>query len=204
MRLAVLVLVVAACSHEAPTAATPAAPLIAAPARPARPARCGEAAVGLEHATRSMREPGTSIVREMDGRCQDDGWPAEAVGCFARMGDDDLPRCAHLLPAAARDAMFALVAGGGGRAAIEVARLRLDGLEVGVGECDRFVAAVATVLGCEQIPIDARIQLGNQTVDFWNLPTSGLSLDAQRRMAEVCGASLAELQQRATGAGCTL
>lgn len=199
MRLALL-LVVAACSRGA---ALPPVVSSGVPA-PQRQRSCREAAVGLERATRDVRAPSTSIVREVDGRCEDDSWSQQAIACFADMRDGELPRCARLLPAAPRDALLALVGGGGGRAAIEVARARLGSLEVGVGECDRFVAAVTTMLGCEQVPVDARVQLGNETADFWELPTTGLPEDAQRRMADVCGASLAALQAEAANAGCML
>jgi hypothetical protein len=64
------------------------------------------------------------------------------------------------------------------------------------------VSTVATVLACEQMPIEARAELGVETASFWDLPTKGLSADAQRRMSEVCGASLRELEQQASGAGC--
>ncbi len=75
---------------------------------------------------------------------------------------------------------------------------------VGVGECDKFVAAVAAVLTCESMPVEARAQLGNQTADFWDLPTHGLPADAQRRIADACDASRAQLEQEARDAGCTM
>jgi hypothetical protein len=52
------------------------------------------------------------------------------------------------------------------------------------------------------MPLDRRVQLGAETADFWSLPTQNLPADAQKRMAAVCGQSLAALQQQAAGAGC--
>lgn len=151
-----------------------------------------------------MRAPETSVVRSMDDRCAYDRWPARAVDCFAEMGEGELARCATLLGDSERGAMFGVLVGGSDRAAIEVARLRLQSLELGVGECNRFVAAVANVLGCEQMPVAARVQLGNETAELWDLPTAGLPADAQRRMAEACGSSLALLESEASTAGCAL
>lgn len=165
---------------------------------------CREAAAGIERATRDVRAPETTVVREMDARCEDDRWDSAAIDCFAQMRDGELAHCAKLLPDATRTAMLAVISGGGGRAAIEVARVRLGQLALGVGECDRFVAAVANVLGCEQMPVDARVELGNETSEMWDLPTHGLPEDAQRRMAEACGVSLRELQSEAANAGCAL
>src|SRR5438477_9143474 len=142
---------------------------------------CREAAAGIERATRSVRAPETSVVRAMDEHCIADRWPGRAVDCFAQMGEGELAHCAGLLGEGQRTAMLAVISGGGDRAAIEIARLRLEGLELGVGECNRFVAAVASVLRCEQMPIAARVELGNETAELWDLPTQGLPADAQRR-----------------------
>jgi hypothetical protein len=165
---------------------------------------CREAAVGLERATRAVRAPERSIVRAMDQHCIEDRWPATAVDCFATMRDGELARCATLLSDRSRGSMLAVLSGGEDRAAIEVARLRLKSLEVGVGECDRFVAAVASVLLCEHMPLGDRVQLGNETAELWELPTHGLSPDAQHRMAEACGSSLQLLEAEASHAGCEL
>jgi hypothetical protein len=166
---------------------------------------CSDAAVGLEQATRGVRAPDSSVLLAMRGRCTEDNWPVVAIDCFAKMREGDLGHCARALPDDARNKMFGVLGGGQpDRMAITIARARLDGLEVGVASCNRFVAAVASVLSCEQMPLDKRVQLGNETADFWDLPTHGLSEDVQKRMGDVCGASLAELEQQARDAGCVL
>jgi hypothetical protein len=194
----VALLVVVACGRSAPPA-TP-APIAAPPAAHS----CREAAVGLESATRDLRAPETSIVRAMDERCVADHWPTIAIDCFATMSVGELARCATRLPDRPRDAMLAVLSGGDDRAAIASARLRLQGLQLGVVECDQFVAAVASVLDCEQMPLGKRIQLGNETAELWQLPTHSLPADAQRRMADACGSSLALLEAEASNAGCNL
>jgi hypothetical protein len=83
-----------------------------------------------------------------------------------------------------------------------VAVARLASVKPGIPECDQFVAAVATVLACEQMPLATRVQLGNETADFWSLPTAKLSTDMIKRMSAKCGQSLAALRQQAVGAGC--
>jgi len=196
---------VAACGSSAPPPAPPAPPAPTSTAVADAARACREAAVGLERATRAVRGPESSIVRAMNERCIDDAWPEAAAACFAKMtGDDDLARCAGMLADRPRRALLDVIGGGGGRAAIAVARLRLQGLTVGIGACDRFVAAVADVLACEQMPLDTRVDLGNSMADFWDLPTTGLPADAQHRMADVCDASLAQLQAEATSVGCAL
>jgi hypothetical protein len=197
MRAVLLVLLTACSGGRAPTP-------VARPAIANATHSCREAAVNLERATRDVRAPETSIVRAMDDRCVADRWPGRVVDCFATMDDGELARCATLLADGPREAMLGVITGGGDRSAIEVARLRLRGLEVGVGECNRFVAAVASVLRCEQMPLDARVQLGNETAELWDLPTQGLPPDAQQRMAEACGVSLQRLQAEASNAGCAL
>jgi hypothetical protein len=46
------------------------------------------------------------------------------------------------------------------------------------------------------------VQLGQETADFWALPTSRLAVEDMNRMSVVCGESLASLTQQATNAGC--
>lgn len=194
-------LLLAACGGAAAKSPPASAPRVPANAT----SSCGEAAAGLEQATRSVRAPESSVVIAMHAHCTEDAWPAAAIECFAKMHEGELGHCARELPDASRDRMFAVLGGGSpDRMAIAIARARLEALQVGVGECDRFVAAVSAVLTCEQMPIEARVQLGNETAEFWDLPTQGLPEEAQRRMAEACGQSLHELQQQAQDAGCML
>ncbi|MBS1118389.1 MAG: hypothetical protein H6Q90_617 [Deltaproteobacteria bacterium] len=181
-----------------------------APPRPSPPVPltdetrgCGQAAAGIERGTRGVRGPGETVLEAMKTRCTQDTWSPPAIDCFATMTEDDLGRCAGLLEPRDRERMFATLGGGiDDRTSIAIAAARLSSLQVGIAECDQFVAMVATVLGCEQMPLDARLRLGNETADFWSLPTDRLSADALRRMAAVCGRSLAELTQNATAAGC--
>jgi hypothetical protein len=164
---------------------------------------CADAAAGLERSTRGLRPPESTVLDAMRVRCNADHWSAKALDCFATMQEGELGRCALALRDDQRDAMFAVLGGGeDARTKIAIARSRLEVLQVGVAECDRFVSKVATVLGCEQMPVEARAELGAETASFWDLPTTGLSPDAQRRMSEACGASLRELEHQASGAGC--
>lgn len=164
---------------------------------------CAEAAAGIEQGTRSIRDPGTSIVSAMRGLCLDDKWSAQSIECFAKMTEDDLGRCAGTLAKAPRERLFTTLGGNGDdRTAIAIAQARLGDLQVGVTECDNFVTAVSRALACEQMPLEQRAQLGNETADFWSLPTTNLPADAQARMAAVCGESLAFLRKQVADAGC--
>jgi hypothetical protein len=164
---------------------------------------CRDAALGLERATRGVRAPDDAIAEAMRARCDADAWPTEAVDCFATMHEGDLARCAATLADKPRNAMFGVLGGGAGdRTKIVIAQARLEMLKVGVAECDRFVLEVLGVLRCEQMPIDARVDLGNQTADFWALPDHGLPPDVAQQMSQACASSRAQLAQQATGAGC--
>ncbi|MBV8758203.1 MAG: hypothetical protein JO257_13030, partial [Deltaproteobacteria bacterium] len=66
-----------------------------------------------------------------------------------------------------------------------------------------FIRSVSAVLACEQMPIETRIELGNDTADFWDLPEQ-LPADAEKRISTACGQSLSALQQHAAVAGCML
>ncbi len=193
--LGVVLVLAVGCRHKPPPA--PPVPI-------ANEARgCGDAAIGIERGTRSVREPGSSVVGVIKARCNEDSWPTAAVDCFATMTEDDLGRCAGLLEEHDRDRMLSALGGDiPDRAAIAIAVARLGTLKTGIAECDHFVAAVSSLLVCEQMPLATRVQLGNETADLWSLPTHRLSADALQRMATVCGQSLTQLQQRADGAGC--
>jgi hypothetical protein len=163
---------------------------------------CIEAATGLEHATKGLRPPEATILEPMRKSCEDDRWPADARECFTLMSEGDLGKCARTLADAPREAMFAVLSGGGDLTKIAIARAKLETLKVGVAECDQFVAMVFAVLDCDRMPLEARVALGSETADFWDLPTHGLSIDVQHRMANACGASSASLQQQASSVGC--
>jgi hypothetical protein len=191
-----LLLVVVACASPAKKPAPPVPVTIEARG-------CAEAAAGIESGTRSIRDPGTSVVSDVRRLCLDDKWSAATIECFAKLTEDQLGACAGTLANAPRDRLFGVLGGtGDDRTAIAIAQARLHGLKVGVVECDSFVTAVARALGCEQMPLSQRAQLGNETAEFWSLPTTNLPADAQRRMADVCGKSLDFLRQQVADAGC--
>ena len=164
---------------------------------------CADAALGLENATRGVRAPDHDVFDTLRLRCTEDSWPVAAVDCFATMAEGELGKCSRNLPDAMRETIFSALAGKD-QASIVVTRARLEQLQVGVPECDRFVAAVTTVLTCEAMAIEDRLQLGNETAEFWSLPTSRLSREDKLRISEVCGQSLQSLEQHALGAGCML
>jgi len=164
---------------------------------------CADAALGLENATRGVRAPDHDVFDTLRARCASETWPSSAVDCFATMAEGDLGRCSVALPDKHRESLFAVLSGGEPtRAGLEITRARLASLQVGVSECDQFVRAVATTLTCEAMPLDTRVQLGNETADFWSLPTDRLSAADRQRIASACGESLASLQQQAVGYGC--
>jgi hypothetical protein len=80
--------------------------------------------------------------------------------------------------------------------------VKLQGLQVGILNCDRFVQAVTVTMSCRGLASSTRIALGNETADFWSLPTTRLSIEDRARMAAACGESLQALQQQATDVGC--
>ena len=160
--------------------------------------------MGLESATKGVRSPESSVFEAMRDRCIQDTWSVDAVNCFATLHEGELGTCARKLPDEARTAFFAVFAGSTvDHGSLEVARARLDALDLPIAECDQFVRSVRAVLACEQMPLESRLELGNETADFWNLPAD-LPESAQQRMAEACGASLTELRHQATGMGCML
>jgi len=198
-----LLLFVAACGGATAKPAVVAEPVVRAPAQP--PAHsCADAAVGIERATKGVRAPDTTVFDAMRTRCGDDRWSGAAIECFAMMKEGDVARCARELHDGVRDNMFAVLAGGtSDRGSLVLARARLDAMALPIAECDRFVKGVSAVLACEQMPLETRIALGNDTADFWHLPAQ-LPADAEQRMAAACGASLSALQQHASTLGCMM
>jgi hypothetical protein len=195
-------LVLAACgSSPSPKPATPPAPADRPITNVAR--GCSDAAHGLEGATKSVREPDQHVFEALKKRCTGDSWPSTAIECFATMREGDLGRCSRDLVERSREGMFAVIGGSEpSRAGLLVARARLEQLEVGVPKCDEFVTAVSAVLACEAMPLETRVNLGNETAQFWSLPTARLGADDLQRISEVCGQSLMTLEQQATGIGC--
>jgi len=185
---AALVLLVA-CSGSAPP--RPAAPIANVAAH-----SCGEAAERLEHATRDLREPEVSIIPAMRTRCIDDHWPSAAVDCFAQMTPDDLGTCAGKLGTEQREAMFSSFNG-----SVAAAVTKLRALHVGIPDCDQLIAAFVTVLTCDKVAFETRVELGNETADFWSLPDK-LPPAAASRMATACSQSLVELRARVGESGC--
>ena len=164
---------------------------------------CAEAALGLENATRGVRSPDNEVFDELKASCMQNGWPSVAVDCFATMREGDLGKCARELPDAERDKMFDVLSGNrADQLGIAVAQARLQQLQVGVATCDQFITAVSSLMTCEQVPIDTRVQLGQETAEFWSLPTGRLGAEDLQRMSDVCGTSLASLARQAADAGC--
>jgi hypothetical protein len=163
---------------------------------------CTEAAVGIEGATKSIRSPESeSLVNPMRALCNTDHWSGDAIECFATMHEDDLGRCAGKLGDEPRKAMFSAL-GDNDEAAIAIARIRLDGMHVGVAECDQLFATVRQMLVCERIPTANRAQLGKSAADLWDLPKN-IPPDAKAKMAAVCKRTLDEMRRLETEAACT-
>jgi hypothetical protein len=164
---------------------------------------CNDAAAGIEKGTRGIREPEVSVLGPMRAACTESHWSAAAIECFTKMTEDDLGKCAGLLDAKQRDKLFGALGGSyNDRTAIAIAVARLANVKVGIQACDKFVTAVAGALTCEGMPLATRVQLGNETADFWSLPTTRLSADAINRMTTVCNESLATLEHQSQAAGC--
>ncbi len=192
-----LLLVVAGCAATAPSP-----PPLVAPPPPVAAKTCDDAAIGFAAATIAMHSPDVSLTEPVRALCASDHWPAAAIECFSGMGADDLVKCAKQLPGNGRDALYRELSGTSDEATVDVTRARLAKVDVGIVECDQFVAEVSVVLTCDRLPIEQRVSLGNQTVELWDLPTKRLTADVYSRMARACGDSLAGLKQAATSAGC--
>ncbi len=197
-----LQLVVAGCAATTTPPVVGPAPPVVGPATPIATKTCDDAAIGFAAATIAMHSPDVSLIEPVRTLCTSDNWPAAAIACFSEMGADDLVRCAKQLGDRGRDTLYRELSGTGDEATVEVTRARLAKVEVGVVECDQFVAEVSVVLTCDLLPIDQRVSLGNQTVELWDLPRKRLTGDVYSRMARACGDSLAGLKQAATTAGC--
>jgi len=202
MRASFLAVLLVGCWTAPPPPAPPVPNTI-----PASTSSCNDAAFGIDRGTRDLRGPDTPIVGPLRARCIEDQWSADAIDCFTKMAPDDLGRCAGLLDEKRRDKLFTVIGGSASttdRATLAVAIAKLQAMKSGIPECDSFFSSVERILGCNEMPIQIRIQLGNETVDSWALPTSRLPADAIKRMAIVCDQTRGELEQRAVGAGCKL
>lgn len=139
----------------------------------------------------------------MRARCVEDTWSATAIDCFATMKEDDLGTCVGQVAARHRDALFAVISGSArDHDALAIIVARLANLKVGIAECDRFVSTVSSAMSCEGLELAQRHDLGNETADFWSLPTKNLPPDAVVRMVRVCTESLQALQQQVAAVGC--
>lgn len=179
------------------------------------PKTCTDAAFGIDRVAKDLHPPEQEIVPPMRTRCQRDGWSPEAIECFARLdgeapdGDDgetQLARCLRQLPIEERASMLVEIKGEAPDRSEELAEVvtKLAALQVGITSCDRFVAAVARIMECTALDADARIQLGNETIEAWNLPMHKVSLQDKAKLAGACLQSLESLKRHATDLACTL
>ena len=153
--------------------------------------------------TKDLRPPDHDVLGPVRQQCIDDRWTQAAIDCFAAMKGSELTLCVRHLPEPDRPRLVAEVTGQqvtDGEVAEIVAKL--SSLQVGIATCDQFVSAVANVMGCGAMSLEQRVSLGNETADFWSLPTTRLTIDAKARIAEACGESLHALQQQAADVGC--
>lgn len=165
---------------------------------------CIDAAIGLDRSTKTLRPPEDDVVGPVQQRCADDGWSTAAIECFAAMTEEDLTACTRLILPMQREKLIATLVGNASDDSEELATIvsKLQGMQVGILNCDRFVQAVTVTMSCRGLASSARIALGNETADFWSLPTTRLSIEDRARMAAACGESLEALQQQSVDVGC--
>ena len=60
------------------------------------------------------------------------------------------------------------------------------------------------MMDCATLDADARIQLGTETIEAWNLPMHKVSLQDKAKLAGACAQSLESLKRHATDLACTL
>ena len=210
-------LLLAGCSHPAqpPPRSTPAPAIPIATPIVDVPKTCTDAAFGIDRATKDLHPPDQEIVPPMRTRCQRDEWPQLAIDCFARLasdsadaatGESEIATCVGRLPIAQRAPMLLEIRGEQPDQTAELAEVvtKLGTLQVGIASCDRFVAAVTRMMDCQGLAMDARIQLGNETVEAWNLPMHKVSLQDKAKLAGACMQSLESLERHATALACAL
>jgi hypothetical protein len=200
---ALLLMVVVGCGSSS------SAPPVKSPPAPPVPVvfdnrTCVDAAIGLDRSTKTLRPPEGDVVGPVQQRCAEDGWSAAAIECFAAMTEEDLTGCTRLLIPPHREKLIATLVGNASEDSEELASIvaKLQTLQVGILNCDRFVQAVSVTMSCRGLASSARIALGNETADFWSLPTTRLSIEDRARMAAACGESLQALQQQSVDVGC--
>ena len=163
---------------------TPAPPPLVAPPAPVAAKTCDDAAIGFAAATIAMHAPDVSLIEPVRALCASDHWPPAAIECFSGMGADDLVKCAKQLGGPRRDTLYRELAGTSDEATVEVTQARLAKVEVGIAECDQFVAEVSLVLACDQLPIETSgFRSATRPVELWDLPTKRLTGDVYSRMA---------------------
>ncbi|MFN0246081.1 MAG: hypothetical protein ACKV2T_04185 [Kofleriaceae bacterium] len=176
------------------------------------PKTCTDAAFGVDRVTKDLRPPEQEIVPPLRAQCQRDVWSQKAIDCFANLvagsptGDSDLALCVGRLPMEQRVALVVEIKGEQPDQTAELAEVvtKLGALQVGIASCDRFVVAVTKMMDCPGLDADARIQLGNETVEAWNLPMHKVSLQDKAKLAGACTQSLESLKRHATDLACTL
>jgi hypothetical protein len=200
-----------------PSATTP-PPAKPAPAVPVTttitvlPRTCTDAAFGIDRAAKDLHPPDQEIVPPMRARCARDEWSQNAIDCFAKLASDapqdesGLAVCVGQLPNEQRASLLVEIRGEQPDQTSEIAEVitKLGALQVGIASCDRFVAAVARIMECTALDADARIQLGNETVEAWSLPMHKVSLQDKAKLAGACTQSLESLKRHATDLACTL
>lgn len=176
------------------------------------PKTCTDAAFGIDRVAKDMHPPEQEIVPPMRTRCQKDEWSQKAIDCFAKLesdaaeGDSELATCVGRLPIEQRASLLVEIRGAEPDQSAELAEVvtKLGTIQVGIASCDRFVAAVTRMMDCAALDADARIQLGNETIEAWNLPMHKVSLQDKAKLAGACTQSLESLKRHATDLACTL
>ncbi|MGE0396142.1 MAG: hypothetical protein AB7T06_05415 [Kofleriaceae bacterium] len=206
-RIAFLVLV--GCSSPAappPVKPAPAVP-IATPITE-MPKTCTDAAFGIDRASKDLHPPEQEVVPAMRTRCQRDQWSQDVIECFSALAsaESDLAVCVGRLPNEERASLLVEIRGEQPDQTAELAEVvtKLATIQVGIASCDKFVAAVTRMMDCAALDADARIQLGNETVEAWNLPMHKVSLQDKAKLAGACMQSLESLKRHATDLACTL
>lgn len=200
----------AGCSSPAPPPAKPAPAVPVATPITEMPKTCTDAAFGIDRAAKDLHPPEQEIVPPMRTRCARDQWSQKTIECFAKLASDEddgnLATCVGQLPIAERSSLLVEIKGEQEDQTAELAEVvtKLGALQVGIASCDRFVAAVTRMMDCPGLDANARIQLGNETVEAWNLPMHKVSLQDKAKLAGACTQSLESLKRHATDLACTL